>query len=85
MIKKFFFHYKVFYLLQAVLKYFPFRVFSKIRAFVYRPFFIKIGTGVNIHDNIVFKFPGDITIGNNVQIASQTIIVGGGGFLSAMM
>ena len=79
MIKTILFHYKVFYFLQAVLKYIPFRAFSKIRAFVYRPFFMKIGTGVNIHDNIVFKFPRDIMIGNNVQIASQTIIVGGGG------
>lgn len=77
--RKALFNYKIFYFLQAVLKYIPFRIFSKIRTAIYRPFFNKIGKGVIIWDNVLFKFPEGISLGDNVQIAQQCVFVGKGG------
>ncbi len=68
---------KIFYFIQALLKYFPFRAFAKLRVKLYRPFFNKIGINVVIHDNVLIKFPEYISIGNNVQVSPGCIIVGG--------
>jgi acetyltransferase-like isoleucine patch superfamily enzyme len=46
---------------------------------LYRPFFKKIGKGVLIWDNVIFKFPGDISLGDNVQIAQQCLFIGKSG------
>jgi acetyltransferase-like isoleucine patch superfamily enzyme len=67
--RKIILNYKIFYFLQSLFKYIPFRIFCKIRTFLYRPFFNKIRKGVLIWDNVIFKFPSDISLGDNVQIA----------------
>ena len=73
------FHYRIFYFIQSVLKYIPFKVFSKIRPLIFRPFFKSIGKDVLIHDNVLFKFPKEISIGNHVKIAQNCMFVGGSG------
>ena len=55
----------------------PFKIIAKLRPIIFRPFFIKIGKNVVIHDNVIFKFPEYIGIGDNVQIAPGCVIVGG--------
>ena len=69
----------LFYFVQSVMKYIPFRIFSKIRPFFYRPFFAGIGERVAIHEDVHFKFPEEITLGANTQIAPQCIFAGAGG------
>jgi len=76
MIKNIIFSYHFFYFLQGLFKYFPFKFLAKIRAIIYRPFFKNIGNNVIIHDAVSFKFPAEITLGDNVQIAEQCIFVG---------
>lgn len=71
--------YHIFYFIQAILKYLPFRPCIALRRLIYRPFFNKIGNNVEIHDNIQFKFPKEITIGDNTKISAGCILVGAGG------
>lgn len=78
-IRKAIFNYKIFYFLQSILKYVPFSSFCKIRSTVYRPFFKKIGKRVIIWDNVMFKFPSEISLGDNVQIAQHCVFVGKSG------
>ena len=73
------FNYRIFYIIQAILKYLPFKTISKIRPLIYKPFFKGIGKGTIIHDDVLFKFPEDILLGEHVQIAQQCILVGGSG------
>jgi maltose O-acetyltransferase len=73
--------YKLFYFLQALLKYLPFRFCILLRRWVYRPFFKQIGKNVEIHDNVLFKFPAEISIGDNTKIAQGCILVGSSGLI----
>jgi acetyltransferase-like isoleucine patch superfamily enzyme len=72
-------YYNLFYFFQGLLKYTPFKIGIYLRRIIYRPFFNSFGKGVIIHDNVLFKFPSEMSIGNNVQIAQNTIFVGKGG------
>lgn len=72
-------NYKLFYFLQAMLKYMPFRLGIWLRYKMYKPFFGKLGKGVVIQDNVSFKFPSDIFLDDNVKIAQQCIFVGASG------
>jgi len=72
-------NYKLFYFIQALIKYFPFQMGIYLRRILYRPFFNKFGSGIIIHDNVHFKFPSDISINNNVKIAQSSIFVGRSG------
>ena len=69
----------IFYLFQGILKYCPFKLGVYLRRLMYRPFFKYIGKGVVIKDNVEFKFPSEIYLGDYTQIATQCIFVGGKG------
>ncbi len=70
---------KVFFVLQAFLKYNAFNFGIKCRAFFYRPFFKKLGKNVQIKDGVTFKYPSEIEIGDNVKIGEFSYFVGKGG------
>jgi hypothetical protein len=72
-------NYKLFYFIQAFLKYFPFKSGIYLRRLFYRLFFNSFGKGVIIHDNVLIKFPTEISLGNFVHIEQNAILVGGGG------
>lgn len=71
--------YKQFYFIQNCLKSIPFNIGIKLRRTFYKPYFKYFGEGINIYENVHFKFPSDIIIGNNVQISQQCIFAGGSG------
>lgn len=70
---------RVFYFFQAVLKYFPFKLGIVLRRVLYSPFLKEMGKGVVIHDNVIIKFPAEISLGNNVNIMQGCVLVGGKG------
>lgn len=70
---------KVFFFIQAILKYNSFNFGIKLRYWFYKPFFKKLGKNVNIKDGVTFKYPSDICIGNNVTIGEYCYLVGKGG------
>ena len=70
---------RVFFVLQGCLKYVPFNWAIALRALLYAPFFRSFGKGVVIHDNVLFKYPSDISVGSNAHFGSGAVIVGKGG------
>jgi len=70
---------RVFFVLQGCLKYVPFNWAVSLRAVIYAPFFKSFGKNIIIHDNVLFKYPSDISIGNNAHFGSGSVIVGKGG------
>lgn len=72
-------NYKIFYIIQGILKYMPFRLGVWLRRVIYKTFFGGFGKNVIIHDNVLFKFPSEIYLGDNIQIAQDTIFVGKSG------
>ena len=70
---------KIFFLIQAVLRYFPFKLGIWFRNFLYPGFFKSYGKNVRIFDAVVIKFPNEIELGNHVTINQFCYIVGKGG------
>jgi len=70
---------KLFFLIQALLRYFPYKLGIWLRNLFYPTFFKSYGKHVRIFDSIVIKFPNDIEIGDHVTINQFCYIVGKGG------
>jgi acetyltransferase-like isoleucine patch superfamily enzyme len=70
---------RLFFIIQAMLKYSTLPFMQKIRIFIYRYFFCHLGKDIIIKDGITFKFPSDITIKDGVKIAENCYCVGLGG------
>lgn len=70
---------QIFFLLQSILRYFPFKLGLYLRRTLYRPFFKKLGRGVRIFDAVVIKYPDQIEIGDYVTINQFCYVVGLGG------
>ena len=70
---------KVFFFIQAILKYKAFNFAIKLRYWFYKPFFKKLGKNVQIKDGTTFKYPSDIAIGDNSIIGEYCYFVGKGG------
>ena len=70
---------KLFFFIQAILRYVPFQIGIWARNMLYPYFFQSYGKNVRIFDSVVIKFPNDISIGNDVTINQFCYIVGKGG------
>lgn len=72
---------KVFFFIQALLKYTAFNVGIKLRYFLYKPFFKKFGKNIQIKDGVTFKYPSEIEIGDSSVIGEYCYFVGKGGLI----
>lgn len=70
---------RLFWVLQGLLKYAPFNWVVAVRRELYGAFFARVGTGLSVHDNVLIKYPDEITLGDHVTINPGCIIVGRGG------
>lgn len=70
---------KIFFIIQALLKYNSFDWGIKARSFFYRFFFKSFGKNIQIKDGVTFKYPSEICLGNNIKIGELTYFVGLGG------
>lgn len=70
---------KVFFFLQAMLRYFPFKAGIFLRNLLYPSFFKHYGRNVRIFDSVVIKYPDEIEIHDHVTINQFCYIVGKGG------
>jgi maltose O-acetyltransferase len=68
-----------FWILQGLLKYAPFNWCVAVRRELYGSFFKKVGSGLAVHDNVLIKYPDEITLGDHVTINPGCILVGKGG------
>jgi maltose O-acetyltransferase len=70
---------KVFFFIQSIVKYNSFNLGITLRSILYKPFFKSFGTNIQIKDGVTFKYPSDISIGNNAKIGEFSYFVGKGG------
>ena len=70
---------KIFFIIQALLRYCPFKFAISLRRFSYRFFFKKFGRNITIYDSVVIKYPSDIELGDNVTINQFCFIAAKGG------
>jgi acetyltransferase-like isoleucine patch superfamily enzyme len=70
---------RLFWTLQGLLKYAPFHWVIAVRRELYGSFFATVGRGLAVHDNVLIKYPDEITLGDHVTINPGCIIVGKGG------
>lgn len=70
---------KIFFIVQGLLKYNAFEFGVALRSIFYSPFFKSFGRNVKIRDGVNFKYPSEISIGDNVKIEHYCIFVGKGG------
>jgi acetyltransferase-like isoleucine patch superfamily enzyme len=70
---------RVFWIVQALLKYAPFDWCVALRRTLYTPCFARAGIGLAVHDNVLIKYPDQITVGDHVTINAGCIVVGLGG------
>lgn len=70
---------KLFWVVQGILKYLPFDITRRLRAWAYRPFFLRCGSNVRIEDGVTIKYPSQIEIGDNTVINQNCFLVGLGG------
>jgi len=70
---------KLFFFIQAFLKYNSFNFGVKLRYWLYKPFFKNFGKNIQIKDGVTFKYPSEIELGNNCKIGEYTYFVGKGG------
>ena len=70
---------RLFFVLQSWAKYVPFEAAARLRGFIYRPFFARVGRRLRIYDAVTIKYPGEITLGDHVTINSGSFLVGAGG------
>lgn len=70
---------RIFFIVQALLKYSSLPFMQRVRIILYRIFFDYLGTGIVIKDGVTFKFPSEIKIMDGVKIAEHCYLVGLGG------
>jgi acetyltransferase-like isoleucine patch superfamily enzyme len=70
---------RVFWIAQGVFKYVAFGWAVTARRALYRPFFARVGRGLAVHDNVMIKYPDQISIGDHVTINPGCILAGAGG------
>lgn len=70
---------RLFFFIQALLRYVPFTFGVHLRRALYRPFFKRWGRRITIHDSVIIKYPSEISVGNNVMINQFCFLVGLGG------
>jgi acetyltransferase-like isoleucine patch superfamily enzyme len=70
---------RLFFAIQASLKYVPFAWGATLRRCLYRPFFASVGRGLTVHDNVTIKYPDEIRLGHHVTINTGCFVVGLGG------
>lgn len=70
---------KIFFFIQAILKYNSFNLGIKLRYWLYKPFFKKFGKNIQIKDGVTFKYPSDIELENNIIIGEYCYFVGKSG------
>lgn len=70
---------RVFWIVQGLLKYAPFNWVVGLRRELYHSFFKSVGVDFAVHDNVLIKYPDEITIGDRVTVNPGCIIVGKGG------
>jgi maltose O-acetyltransferase len=72
---------KIFFLLQPLLKNMPYRWGRFLRNKIYAGFFKRAGKNLNIAEGCIFKYPGEIELGDNVTINQNCFFVGKGGLV----
>lgn len=70
---------RLFYIVQALFMNFELSIFDKIRPFIYRGFFRRMGSTVRICAGVQFKYPSEIEIGDYSYIGRACVLVGMGG------
>jgi maltose O-acetyltransferase len=70
---------RLFWIVQASLKYAPFGWFVRVRRALYRPFFAAVGSRLVVHDDVLIKYPDEIRIGSDVTFNTGCFVVGKGG------
>lgn len=70
---------RLFWIVQAFLKYLPFNTIRSFRGWAYRPFFRHFGARVRIEDGVTIKYPSQIELGNDTVINQNCFLVGLGG------
>jgi maltose O-acetyltransferase len=72
---------RIFFIVQPILRYFPYKAGRFLRNNIYRYFFKKVGKNINILEGVMIKYPGEIELGDNVTINQDCFIVGKGGLV----
>ncbi len=70
---------KLFFFIQALLRYCPYNFGIGLRNQLYPYFFKAYGKNVRIFDSVIIKYPDDIALGDNLTINQFCYIVGKGG------
>ena len=70
---------RIFWMVQGLLKYAPFGWCVALRGWLYRPFFASVGKHLRVHDNVLIKYPDEITLGDHVTVNPGCILAGKGG------
>jgi len=70
---------RIFWIVQGLLKYAPFNWCVIVRRELYYSFFAKVGIDLAVHDNVLIKYPDEITLGDHVTINPGCILAGKGG------
>lgn len=70
---------KLFFLIQALLRYFPFKLGIAFRNLLYPPFFKHYGKHIRIFDAVMIKYPNEIELHDYVTINQFCYLVGKGG------
>jgi acetyltransferase-like isoleucine patch superfamily enzyme len=70
---------RIFWIVQGLLKYAPFNWCVIVRRELYFSFFARVGIDLAVHDNVLIKYPDEITLGDHVTINPGCILVGKGG------
>ena len=69
---------KLFFVIQSSIKYISFDWGIWLRSILYKPFFKSFGKNVQIKDGVTFKYPSEISLGNNLKIGEFSYFVGKG-------
>lgn len=72
---------KLFFLVQPLLKNFPYKLGLFLRNNIYPFFFKRVGKNVRFLEGCIFKYPSEIELGNNVTINQNCFFVGKGGLI----
>jgi maltose O-acetyltransferase len=70
---------KWFFILQSLIKNSTFIVTPSVRGILYRFFLKQCGKNFKVCDNVVIKYPSEISVGNNICFNQNSYIVGKGG------
>ena len=67
---------RLFWTVQAWLKYLPFEWAARMRGALYGLFFASRGRNLRIYDGVTIKYPSGISIGDNVTVNVGCFLVG---------